>query len=673
MRTTLLLLAIACSVLNLAAQTELANGTVRPARFGLFGNVDYGMHSADFSQLPGVANCCPEFTSASDLGFLGGFSYIKPFDATWGMQLRMHYWSFKAPFSVTETLPIVDLSGGPDEATIEHQLTASFQQISVEPLVSYNLTPDLALLGGLTAGAVFSATYDQKEVLVEPQGATFNNGSRERNVLSGDIPDASVLALGLTIGASFDVALNSDRTIFMSPEVLFTANLTPVVSGLTWSRYHLRGGLSFSFVPPDIEEDTLSEIELYQFARSIEPPKRGQPGVRFQSNISAVGIASDGREGELTQLRIEEFASTRVRPLLPYVFFDAKSASLPTKYRQISDEQRDNFDMANFYNLDAMVTYYNVLNILGKRMTSEPTATITLTGCTDPSEGADGSSLAQDRANVVKNYLTSTWNIDPSRISTMARATPERPSNVNETDGQAENRRVEISSNVASLLAPVESKDTMRVVEPAGVRFRPSIDPKVPIASWTLFVSNNGSLVKTFHGNDPVPSVVDWRPDQRLMMIPRGTKELQYLVAVTDSNGAVIPSSTRTLPINEVTLEDKASAGRTDKTVDRYSLILFGFDSAELSSENQSLVNNIKGRISNTATTKVIGYTDRSGSDEYNRQLSDRRAKNVARALGLPESSAQGVGESFPLYDNDTPEGRFYSRTVEVLVETPRN
>lgn len=673
MRTTLLTLAFVCSFVSVTAQTSTLNQESRPARFGLFFNVDYGMHSADFTQLPGVANCCPEFTSASDLGFLGGLSYIKPFDETLGLHVRMHYWSFKAPFSMTETQPIVDLSGGPAEATIEHQLTASFQQISVEPLLAYNLSPDLALLGGLTAGAVFSATYDQKEVLVDPQGATFNNGSRERNVLSGDIPDASVFALGITVGATFDVALNADRTIFMSPEVLFTANLLPVVSGLTWSRYHLRGGLAFSFVPPEIEDDTLSEIELYQFARSIEPPRRGQPGVRFQSNITAAGITSDGRESELTQLRIEEFASTRVRPLLPYVFFDNKSSALSTKYRQISEEQRDNFALGNFYNLDAMVTYYHVLNIVGKRMTDDPSVTITLTGCTDPSEGADGSSLAQDRANTVKNYLTSTWNIDASRISTMARATPEKPSNVNETDGQAENRRVEIASSSAALMAPVESKDTMRVVEPAGVRFRPSIDPKVPIASWTLFVSNEGSLVKTFHGNDPVPSTVEWRPDQRLAMIPRGTKELQYLVAVTDSNGAVIPSSTRSLPITEVTLEDKSSGGRTDKTVDRYSLILFGFDSAELSSENQTLINNIKGRIGTNATTKVVGYTDRSGSEDYNRQLSERRAKSVARALGLPESAAQGVGESFPLYDNDTPEGRFYSRTVEVLVETPRN
>jgi hypothetical protein len=29
------------------------------------------------------------------------------------------------------------------------------------------------------------------------------------------------------------------------------------------------------------------------------------------------------------------------------------------------------------------------------------------------------------------------------------------------------------------------------------------------------------------------------------------------------------------------------------------------------------------------------------------------------------------VGETMPLYDNELPEGRFYSRTVNVIVETP--
>jgi OOP family OmpA-OmpF porin len=101
-------------------------------------------------------------------------------------------------------------------------------------------------------------------------------------------------------------------------------------------------------------------------------------------------------------------------------------------------------------------------------------------------------------------------------------------------------------------------------------------------------------------------------------------------------------------------------------------MILFGFDRADLSPANQELVKTIKDRITSSSTARVIGYTDRSGAEEYNQRLSERRSQAVSTALGLPASSASGQGEQLPLYDNATPEGRFYSRTVEVIVETPR-
>ncbi|MCX6139338.1 MAG: hypothetical protein NTX15_00640, partial [Candidatus Kapabacteria bacterium] len=62
----------------------------------------------------------------------------------------------------------------------------------------------------------------------------------------------------------------------------------------------------------------------------------------------------------------------------------------------------------------------------------------------------------------------------------------------------------------------------------------------------------------------------------------------------------------------------------------------------------------------------------RSGADEYNQKLSEQRARAVSNALGYSGASVVGLGERLPLYDNTTPESRFYSRTVEVIVETQR-
>ena len=68
---------------------------------------------------------------------------------------------------------------------------------------------------------------------------------------------------------------------------------------------------------------------------------------------------------------------------------------------------------------------------------------------------------------------------------------------------------------------------------------------------------------------------------------------------------------------------------------------------------------------------EIVGYTDRLGEEQHNQELSAQRALSTARALGVPTSSASGAGESQLLFDNNLPEGRFYSRTVNVTIKTP--
>jgi outer membrane protein OmpA-like peptidoglycan-associated protein len=70
---------------------------------------------------------------------------------------------------------------------------------------------------------------------------------------------------------------------------------------------------------------------------------------------------------------------------------------------------------------------------------------------------------------------------------------------------------------------------------------------------------------------------------------------------------------------------------------------------------------------------EVEGHTDAVGSDEYNQQLSERRADAVRSYLvqqGIPDSSivARGLGKTSPVATNDTPEGRQQNRRVELVL-----
>jgi outer membrane protein OmpA-like peptidoglycan-associated protein len=72
-------------------------------------------------------------------------------------------------------------------------------------------------------------------------------------------------------------------------------------------------------------------------------------------------------------------------------------------------------------------------------------------------------------------------------------------------------------------------------------------------------------------------------------------------------------------------------------------------------------------------TLQIEGHTDSVGSDEYNQQLSDRRAGSVQEYLvqaGVPAGSvtAIGFGKMEPVASNDTAEGRQLNRRVELVV-----
>jgi OOP family OmpA-OmpF porin len=74
----------------------------------------------------------------------------------------------------------------------------------------------------------------------------------------------------------------------------------------------------------------------------------------------------------------------------------------------------------------------------------------------------------------------------------------------------------------------------------------------------------------------------------------------------------------------------------------------------------------------------IEGHTDAIGSQEYNQDLSERRAKSVRQYLidefGMDGSriSAVGYGEDLPVDTNDTEDGRQKNRRVDAVMEAVR-
>jgi outer membrane protein OmpA-like peptidoglycan-associated protein len=102
--------------------------------------------------------------------------------------------------------------------------------------------------------------------------------------------------------------------------------------------------------------------------------------------------------------------------------------------------------------------------------------------------------------------------------------------------------------------------------------------------------------------------------------------------------------------------------------------VLFAFNSSELSPAFEKILLQLAAYLNMPPGFKslvVEGHTDSVGAEEYNRQLSQRRADSVRNFLvtkgGLPEAKVNGIGygESQPVADNANFQGRAKNRRVE--------
>jgi outer membrane protein OmpA-like peptidoglycan-associated protein len=103
--------------------------------------------------------------------------------------------------------------------------------------------------------------------------------------------------------------------------------------------------------------------------------------------------------------------------------------------------------------------------------------------------------------------------------------------------------------------------------------------------------------------------------------------------------------------------------------------ITFKSGSSELDPSFYKVLNSVNLVVKkyNKTVVEVAGHTDSTGAPEYNQQLSERRANSVAQYLesqGLANNRVVtiGAGETRPVADNSTPEGRQANRRVELTL-----
>ncbi len=130
-------------------------------------------------------------------------------------------------------------------------------------------------------------------------------------------------------------------------------------------------------------------------------------------------------------------------------------------------------------------------------------------------------------------------------------------------------------------------------------------------------------------------------------------------------------------------LERALAAGKLAEGKFLYETVLsddrvrFGFDSSELTDEARVMLDDLAGDLrqrNENVYIEIQGHTDSTGSDDYNLDLGRERAEAVQRylnlrhAVALHRMSVVSYGETAPVADNSTRDGRSANRRVVLVV-----
>ena len=370
-------------------------------------------------------------------------------------------------------------------------------------------------------------------------------------------------------------------------------------------------------------------------------------------------------------VNIEEVTVVDSSPMLNHLYFDTGKSRISERYVALaSPEETEGFAEEKL--TGTMEKHHHLLNVIGKRLRANPEAGVTLVGCNSNSGVEKGKiALARSRAEAVSSYLQSVWGIAPARIEIKARNLPAVPSTSRVPEGVVENQRVEIHSSHPAILDTIKSTYPQEQADAKEIRIRPALQAETEIKGWRVRLLGAGKLLASREGAGSPPPEVAFALEALGLRTIAGLGRISAELEVKDKEGNVFSTAAEPIAINFLRREERIAEKIENKVVEKYGLILFDFDRAELKDRNQIIVDRVIARVAelNAVIMDIAGHTDSIGAEKYNLELSLRRAKAVydtiiRNRIAAAEINYAGSGPYEPPYDNSLPEGRSLNRTV---------
>lgn len=244
---------------SLAAYPELEDW-----RLGVYFGVNINSYSANnMKGLPDVPSCCPGYNNGRGIGVAIGGLLEFPLSTSVSIGTRLYLETYNGAL-IDEESETVDAGGFAETAIFQHRIDADIWAVAVEPVVVVDLTRDFKVFGGLRGDVIAKKRFSQKEILIAPEGISFENDLTERMLFEGQIPRQTSIHGSVVAGARYDFDFGTDGNFVISPEVSLWYGLSPVVSNESWKIHGLRFAISGQFL-------RFSSPEEYEYEEAFDP------------------------------------------------------------------------------------------------------------------------------------------------------------------------------------------------------------------------------------------------------------------------------------------------------------------------------------------------------------------------------------------------------------------
>ncbi len=563
------------------------------------------LHALQFYQLPSHPVCCVTFTDTWSwtASLEIGAEYQTAMRLPGGpLSVGLMVGATMMPVALHEQQRGYNLIDGQDvrEGVIGHDLELSYTAVTLRPYVAIPVASGLWAMAGMQAGVPVTTSIHQEEVLLGPEGYTFENGRRVRNEYNDALPDAAGLVVALDLALRYDLPLSPSITL--SPMLRYQHPVTNITTAVPWAVSTLTAGAQLRWNLPVVKQEPKQEPKQVPPPPPPPPPPAvvQQPQVPLlQSSVVLTSTMPGARQvgsdaaSELVIPAIDVRQTDTVRRVYPAIFFAAKST-------------------------EPIGPFSSILQAVRSYIVEHPEHRLTIVVGTSADEDR---AIAKARLNAVLRDLP----VDQNKVTILMESHGAGPY----PELASEDRRIEFLVN--DVLQPLTSLRTTEVE---------MIQP-VELSAAHVLTCEAGpctSQVEATADGQPLQASLE-RSVARLTVHRKALAsarpvEVDVRITTTDTTGATSRASATTL----LRIEERS---RTIDTVicsaEESDMILgyFDFGSDTFRLIDTTVLRTAQDAMARGQRVQVLASTDALGAEDVNQRLRTRRAEAARTVLGM--------------------------------------